>query len=70
MAPITGERLRLAREFLRQYEELTNPACDRVGWLALKFSCSRGVAARLAHAVDQDTTTENIGRTPVQRRPQ
>jgi hypothetical protein len=70
MATITKERLALARDFLRQFDTLTNPATDRVGWLMLKFSCSRLVAARLAHAVDQDTTTENIGRTPVQRRPQ
>jgi hypothetical protein len=70
MPRITKERLALARTFLQQYDKLERKACSRVEWLMLKFSCSRLAAARLAHAVDQDTTTENIGRTPVQRRPQ
>jgi hypothetical protein len=68
MARITKERLDLAREFIDQWRGLERSGCDEIGWLMLKFSCSRGVAARLVAAVEQHTTTRDVGKRGYARR--
>ena len=44
---MSSERLNQVREFLAQYATLQPPACDEIGWLMLKLSCTRQEAARL-----------------------
>ena len=53
MAHTRKERIALARRFLDQYRDLERANCDAVGWLMLKFSCSRAMAEQLVDAIEQ-----------------
>jgi hypothetical protein len=52
----TDPRVALARVFVDQWKALERQETDAVGWLQLKFSCSRAIASRLLDAVEKLTT--------------
>lgn len=47
---ITSEKIEQTKVFAEQFTTLTRPSIDLVGWIALKFSCTRSEALRLIEA--------------------
>jgi hypothetical protein len=54
MARLSPDRISLARRFLCQFAELKHKDTTGVGWLMLKFSCTRQEALQLVEAIEQE----------------
>jgi hypothetical protein len=54
MARLSSDRISLARRFLYQFAELKRKDTTEVGWLMLKFSCTREEALQLVEAIEQE----------------